>query len=161
VPPNIVKIIRERAKFKKIINEFLIPNSITENIITFNLKNERLINASDDLIGSSFNNDLDFSSELFEIELYFDKQTSELNDNLLRLSNKQYCVDYEFGIIYLYLNNVEINDFGTLTYKISEIETNNKHIISVSDVYLIIAKGYRLILMFVYQNIILFQIILN
>lgn len=140
-PPRVINVIKERASFSDVTNEFLIVseeliNSSNIRIFKINLNNERIIGSSEDVIGSSFNTSVSFSNtNLFSIELYLDLINLTLEDNLNRLDINQYLVNYTDGIIYLAVENDQSYDLGTVNYKKSTIKTSNSHIHSVSQLY--------------------------
>lgn len=139
--PRINEIDRERATFTDVLNEVLIVNSETTNtgtvrIFELLLENNRIIGSTDDVVGSSFNTSVLFSrTDIFGSEWYFDGQTSSVSENIDKLSVGEYTIDYLNGIVYVGVANDQIFDLGTINYKKPTITTNNKHIISVSELY--------------------------
>lgn len=139
-PPNIQDQKGERVSFQFVTNELLI---VLEEIINIQnvrvyrifLQNNRIISASEDAIGASFNSSATFSrTDIFSNELYFDNQLSNSN-NYDRLSNGYYQIDYQNGIIYVGVEHAQNFDLGTINYKRSVISPINSHVISVSEIY--------------------------
>lgn len=140
-PPRILDQNRERVAFADVVNEVLLVNKETQNflgtrIFDILLSNNRIISASEDSIGSSYNSSIMFSrTDIFDSELYFDAQTSTIEENINRLGVGQYQVDYRNGIIYVGVNDSQNLDIGTVNYKKSTISPQNTHVIAVSELY--------------------------
>ena len=140
-PPRISDSIRERVSFTDILNETLIVEDETVNtnstrIFTVKLLEDRIMGATEDAIGSSFDSSATFSrSDIFETELYYDGQTLDLTSNLNKLYIGEYLIDYDNGFVYVGVEANQNFDLGTINYKKSTITTNNPHIISVSKLY--------------------------
>lgn len=141
VPPRILDVTKERASFGVVSNEILVItdeliNNSSVRIFKCQLENYPIMGSSDDVIGSSFNSSIYLSkSDIFEQELYFDGQVLSLDDNLDKLSVGQFVVDYNNGIIYVAVSTSQNNDLGSVNYKKQSIETQNKHIIAVDNIY--------------------------
>lgn len=139
--PQVANVVRERANFTDITNEILLTDlelvsSSNIRIFRIPLANDKIINALEDALGASFNSSATFSRiDLFETEIYFDGQTEIIADNLDRLSEKQYQIDYTNGIIYLAVDAAQSSDLGSVNYKKSSITTINSHILGVSEIY--------------------------
>jgi len=139
--PRIFDITRERATFFDVLNETLLVSSETTNvslvrIFTIELLNDTIISSTEDVIGSSFNTSVQFSrNDIFINELYFDGQTYTVPQNINKLTVGDYLVDYINGIVYVGVSVAQTFDLGTINYKKAAITTENKHIISVSEVY--------------------------
>ena len=139
--PKIIDVKRERVSFSDVVNETLILDQIFINtfgvkVFKINLLNNRIIGATEDLIGSSFNTSVGFSRvDLFDTELYFDGQTSTVSQNINKLGINDYTIDYVNGVIYVGVVNTQNLDLGTVNYKKAAIKTNNRHIITVSELY--------------------------
>ncbi len=140
-PPRILDQNRERVAFADVVNEVLLVNKQVQNflgtrIFYILLSNNRIISASEDSIGSSYNSSIMFSrTDIFDSELYFDTQTSTIEENINRLGVGQYQVDYRNGIIYVGVNDSQNLDIGTVNYKKSIIVPQNSHVIAVSELY--------------------------
>ena len=139
--PHINEVTRERAVFTDVLNEILIVNSETTNtgsvrILQILLENNRIIGSTEDVIGSNFNTSVSFSrTDIFGTEWYFDGQTGTVSSNIDKLSVGEYTIDYENGIVYVGVASSQTFDLGTINYKKATITTNNKHVISVSEIY--------------------------
>lgn len=139
--PRILDQNRERVTFTDVINELLIVNQElvnTANVRVFQilLNNNKLISASEDVIGSSYNSSAVFSrTDIFTTELYFDSQTSTISQNTDRLNPNQYQIDYQNGILYIGVSPDQNFDLGTINYKKSTISPQNSHLITISEIY--------------------------
>lgn len=140
-PPRILISTRERAVFTDVLNEVLIINEVLSNnssviIWQFLLTNNRIINGTEDAIGTSFNTSAQLSrSDIFQTELYYDGQTETLENNIDRLSVGEYLTDYQNGIVYLAVNPSQSADVGTISYKKSVIAPANPHVTGVTEIY--------------------------
>lgn len=141
VAPKTINVIRERASFSNVLNETLIvseelTNASNLKIFKILLENQVIMSASDDCIGSSFNSSAFFSNtDIFQTEIYYDNQILTLEDNLDKLEEGKYCINYDSGIVYIGVSNSQDYNIGTVSYKTNTIETVNKHITEVSEVY--------------------------
>jgi hypothetical protein len=139
--PQINEVNRERVSFDDMIDEVLISSEIITNsslirIFKIDLVNQNIIGVTEDVVGSSFNTSISFSrTDVFSNELYYDGQTYTVQQNIDKLSIGDYVVDYINGIIYVGVSDDKSLDVGTINYKKPVIVTNNKHIISVSELY--------------------------
>lgn len=139
-PPTINKVSYERTEFDKINNENIyltsvLTNTNSDQIIKILLKNSQIVSATDDSIASSINTSLTLSNaDIFINEKYFDKNIDYSNSLNKLLNIGDYCVDYAAGIIYLNCFNIP-SSFGTASYKYNSIKTNNKHVLSVEDIF--------------------------
>jgi hypothetical protein len=140
-PPRMLDITRERASFKDVLNETLILDSESTNLLgtrvfKFLLSNNRIMSSTEDLIGSSYNSSVTFSrADIFETELYYDAQILTVAQNTDRLQEAQYQVDYRNGIIYVGVSSSQIEDVGTVNYKEFVIDPQYPHLVSVSELY--------------------------
>lgn len=140
-PPNVESVEFERVSFENVQNETLIveseiTNSLSTRIFKIILPNQNIISNTEDSIGSSFNSSATFSrNDLFSTELYYDQQTGDQASNMDRLNVGQYSINYVDGIVYIAVDNAQPYDVGTITYKAPKILTDNKHIISVGNIY--------------------------
>jgi len=140
-PPRINEENRERVSFENITNELLFVNTTITNINSLRifkiyLDNNSLIAESEDSYASSFNSSLVLSNEvIFNTELYFDREV-DVSVNIDKLSDVgEFIVDYQNGVIYCAILTTQSYDIGTTSYKINKIVTNNKHLITVNDIY--------------------------
>lgn len=139
--PRILDQNRERVLFTDVINELLIVNQEITNVLGIRifqvlLLNNRIMSASEDTIGSSYNSSATFSrTDIFATELYFDAQTATPVENYDRLTEGQYQVDYRNGIIYVGVTADQNFDLGTVNYKKTTISPQNSHLIAVSELY--------------------------
>lgn len=141
-PPRILNVIRERAKFTDVLNETLIVdksvvNLLGSNIFSILLQNNRIISATEDSIGSSFNSSVLFSrNDIFKREVYHDNTLDNSVYNIQRLATiGDYIIDYQNGHVWVAVSNSQDFDIGTINYKKSSVNSNNLHLISVSDIY--------------------------
>lgn len=141
ISPRILDQTRERASFTDVNNELLISvgessNILSTRVFAINLANNRVMAASEDVIGSSFNSSARFSrTDIFMTELYFDGQTQTVDENIDRLVVGEYMIDYTNGKIYVGVSGAQNYDLGTINYKKSTIAPQFSHVISVSEVY--------------------------
>lgn len=141
VPPRIEQVTRETVSYTSVFNETLLVNLETVNtsgvrIFKLMLNNGNISSSTEDTLGSSFNSTVNFSkNDLFATELYYDGQTGTLSQNLDRLSEGKYLVDYVNGIVYIGVSNAQDYDLGTVNYKHGIIQPKNPHVTSVSDLY--------------------------
>jgi hypothetical protein len=141
VPPRIFDADREATSFKRINNELLIIDGEFTNVggirvLRFLLSNNRISDASEDALGSSFNSSVTFSrSDIFGTELYFDGQVITLAQNTDRLEVGQFQIDYENGILYVGVANNQAADVGTINYNTMVVAPANSHVISVNEIY--------------------------
>lgn len=139
IPPRVKKIIQENVNFSSSNNETLFVseeyvNMFSTIIFKIQLQCFPIIGSSEDCIGSLFNSSVKFTDKnIFKKELYFDKQES-IENNLNRLSVGQYLIDYEKSIIYVAVNSTSY-DIGSISYLYGKIETHNKHIIAVDNLF--------------------------
>lgn len=141
-PPKIEEFRSERISFEDINNEVLFTRNVIDTAsptlkvfkITFN--NNNIIAQSQDCIGASFNTSVSFSNQqIFETQLYYDPTISELA-NLIKLDAAgKYLVDHANGIAYVAVNDGQVSDIGTVSYKRSYVIVSHPHITSVEDIY--------------------------
>lgn len=138
--PNIVSQLGERVSFIDIINELLIVNIEIVNILSikvfsFEFQNNRIVSASEDVLGASFNSSVSFSrSDIFVHELFYDNYNN-VNFNINRLLVGQYQIDYLNGLLYVGVSSIQNYDLGTVNYKKYTISPQHSHVISVSEIY--------------------------
>ena len=141
IPPSILDAERERVSFLGVSNETLLissenTNTLGTRVLTIVLLNNRIISASEDVIGASYNSSAEFSrATIFAQELFFDGQILSATANTDRLTVGQYQIDYQTGIIYVGVTAGQGQDLGTVNYKSNTISPQNPHIISVSELY--------------------------
>ena len=139
-PPRILQEIGENATFKNIINELLginttIKNSDNVRIFIIYLANNTIIALTQDCIGSSINSSLSFTNgNVFITEIWYNKEL-DIPTNINRLSIGEYTVDYENGIVYVAVSNIQNNDIGTASYKMDSIAPDFPNIVSVDNIY--------------------------
>lgn len=139
--PRIIDASRERVSFTNIDNELILVGNEFTNILgtkvyQCSLENNRIISATEDAIGSSFNSSVSFSrNDLFTMELYFDGQILSVTENTDRLNIGQYQIDYSNGVVYVGVSADQNFDLGTINYKSPFISPQNSHVLSVSEVY--------------------------
>jgi hypothetical protein len=141
VPPRIFDAERERVSFQLVSNEILLigserTNTLGTRVLTVTLANNRIMSATEDVIGSSYNSSADFSrTTIFAEELFFDGQILSAEANTDRLTVGQYQIDYRNGIVYVGVAADQGQDLGTVNYRSSVIVPRNSHLISVSELY--------------------------
>jgi hypothetical protein len=138
-PPDIPTQTEERAAFQQILNETLFINQTINNgqtIFQIDLQNNNIISATEDCIGSSVNTSLVPSmSSVFQREVYFDADDTQVN-NLVRLTAVgQYMVDYVDGVIYVAVTTDQSQDIGTVSYRGPEIIPQFPHVIAPLNIY--------------------------
>lgn len=137
-PPNLNELKNETVSFKQINNEILYkdPNA-SGTIYKLVLNNQNIASQSEDCLGSSFNSSIKFSDGyLFKREIYYNSEADYAQSTNRLLVTGDYCVDYLNGFVYVKVIANQDENLGVVSYKIaSVISTNNKHIISVDDVY--------------------------
>ncbi|HLG27196.1 MAG TPA: hypothetical protein VI423_05370, partial [Paenisporosarcina sp.] len=139
--PRIFDQKRERATFTDVANELLIVNQEFINtpgtrVFKVLLENNRIMSASEDAIGASYNSSVALSrTDIFSTELYYDGQTLTEDQNTDRLMVGDYQIDYQNGIVYVGVSSAQNFDLGTINYKKSTIAPQNSHVISVSEIY--------------------------
>ncbi len=140
-PPRILEQKKERASFTNVFNETLLLNNEFTNglgtrVFVLLLSNNRIISASEDVIGSSFNSSATFSrTDIFINELYYDGQLLTETENTNRLIVGTYQINYDDGIVYVGVDGAQNLDVGTINYKKSTISPENSHLVSVSEIY--------------------------
>lgn len=141
IPPKIRDIKRERAEFTTVFNETLIvdsefSNTLATRVFKILLSNNRIISATDDVLGASFNSSATFSrNDIFQTELYFDGQILDVDTNTDRLNEGQYQIDYVNGVVYVGVATDQTLDLGSVNYKKPTINPTNPHVLSVSELY--------------------------
>jgi hypothetical protein len=141
ISPQVNTIIKERAEFSKVENELLLVNEELTNlssvkIFKINLQNNKIISSTEDSIGSSFNSSVFFSrTDIFSTELYYDYVSLTEGSNINKLSVGQYLINYQDGIVYVGVDNNQVYDVGTISYKKPYIKTQFSHIIAVNNLY--------------------------
>lgn len=140
-PPRIDNQLAERVTFNTITNELLFVNTSFNNtnslkIFKIYLNNNSIISSTEDGIASSFNTSLSFSDgNIFTKEKWYNRVgTFDQSTNNLEVIG-EYTVDYENGIVYLAVSNVQDFNIGTVTYKKDEIVPQFPNLISVEDLY--------------------------
>ena len=137
--PRIIAEVGERATFALQTNELLFVNSTltsTNRIFKLFLDNNTIVAGTEDTIGSSFNSSVVFSNgNVFVSEIWFDAGLSE-TANIARLTAVgDYMIDYTNGVVYVAVSSTQNQSIGTVSYRYSEIITQNTHIVSVDDLY--------------------------
>jgi len=140
-PPRIISQVGEQVSFYLQTNELLFINTTltnTNNIRAFKIffDNNTIVAGTEDTIGSSINSSVVFSNgNVFVNEIWWDAGLSETS-NISRLTIVgEYMIDYANGVAYVAVSNTQQASIGTVSYRYSEIDPNNSHIISVDDLY--------------------------
>lgn len=141
IPPRILDVTKERATFAVVNNEILLisdefVNALSVRVLKCTLENDKIISASEDALGSSFNTSASFSkTNLFGTEVYFDGQILSEIDNINRLIVGQYAIDYRHGVVYVGVSNGQDDDLGSINYKKTAIVTQNDQLIAIENLY--------------------------
>lgn len=141
IPPKVSDKIFEKTNFENIVNELLVVNNTYINgssikIYEIYLSNSNIIAQTEDCIGSSINSSVYFSNQDIFVNNKFYERTVSSQLNYDRLVNiGEYCIDYVNGIVYCAVSNTLQSDLGTVSYKKENIIPENKHLISVNDIY--------------------------
>lgn len=124
----------------------------------FDLPHSRILNKTEDSVGSFFNSSLQLDPALFKAEKFFEpiqnsyeltlsssgsqsyvissENKGTLNKNLSRLrSYGDYVVDYQNGVIYCAVDAESISDSGDISYSNSSSITNFNNPISIVSAY--------------------------
>jgi hypothetical protein len=139
-PPRIVQQTGENATFNAATNELLginttSTNSLGTRIFTIFLANNTIIDSSQDSIASSINTSLVFTDgNVFVTELWYNQELG-VGANVDRLLVGQYTVDYVNGVVYVGVSAHQLDDIGTATYKMNDIEPDFENVISVDNIY--------------------------
>lgn len=141
-PPRILNIVRERAKFEDVLNSIIIVDKPVVNLsgmrlFSIILQDNRIMAATEDSIGSSFNTSVSFSrNDIFKNEVYFDSTLDNSVYNLQRLTViGDYIIDYRDGLLWVAVSIDQDLDIGTINYKKSVVNSSNIHLISVNNLY--------------------------
>lgn len=139
--PRILTTTGERAVFDLVTNELLFVYTIVTNannlrVFKLFLDNNTLVAGTEDTIGSSINSSVNFSNgNVFIIERWFDA-TFEEQANVDRLNHVgDYMIDYLNGVVWVAVSNTQQQSIGTISYRRSQIDPLNPHVISVNDLY--------------------------
>lgn len=139
IPPNFNAIFAERASFSQVSGEILFKTRSTTNahgakVVTFNLRNSKIIAKSEDSIGSAINSSVYFSNtSVFKKEKWFDAYAANNIDAIKNVG--EYTIDYENGAVHVVVDPLNEPDFGTVSYKKPYIKTQKQHITNVNDIY--------------------------
>jgi len=139
-PPRTLNVLREAVTYESVIQSQLVITATSSetlfDIFTIELTDSDIMSSIGGFLGANFNTSLIFSEQdLFVNELYYSPDKT-ISENLQRLLNVgDYIVDYESGIVYLAVVAGQSTDIGDATYKRNNIQTRNRHIIRVDDIY--------------------------
>ena len=141
-PPALIGVSREAVQFESVSQaQIVVTDTIniigqTFDVFKVELPNDRIVSATGDSIGASFNTSLSFSDQdVFARELYYDPGDS-VSDNLLRLQQDgDYMVDYDGGIAYVAVPAFYGTDIGDASYKRAAAYAGHAHVTSVSNIY--------------------------
>lgn len=127
--PNVSTVKNERVDFTSINEVLIVSDSLNYTNTTFKifLSNVNIVSQTQNGIGYSINTSVSFSNtNIFKKERFFvDINTS------LSLNVGEYCIDYNNGIVYVAVDNVQNYNIGNIDYRYSYIQTTNKHITNV------------------------------
>lgn len=138
--PSIIDSTGERASFQNVLNQVLFVSESAASgsnfIFKILLDNNNIIASTEDSIGSSVNTSVYFSNtNIFIKEIYFDAALAD-NTNNVRLYNiGDYQIDYKNGIVWCLVSADQDFSIGSISYKRGYIDPNNKHVITVDDIY--------------------------
>lgn len=139
--PRIISGTGERATFDQVVNELLFVNTTLINgyslrVYKIFLQNNSLMAATEDTIGSSINSSVMFANGLvFVSERWFNTSSNESSNISLLSEIGQYMIDYTNGVVYVAVSNTQDQNIGTVTYRRSQIDPVNPHVVSVEDLY--------------------------
>lgn len=142
-PPKQVEVAREKISFLTTSRETLLvsdelSNIYNKRIFKINLSNNGILDKNGHFMGSNFNSSITFSNEtLFMNEFFYEDivyNSVSINLNKLTLVG-DFVIDYENGIIYVVVSSSQDLNIGDVTYKCKIVETRNKHILGVYDIY--------------------------
>lgn len=141
IAPKLQNQIFERVSFENVNNELLTQNNYYTNfyslkVLEIYLSNNNIIAATEDCVGSSINTSVYFTNtEIFAKEKFYERYLTP-EDNYNKLSQiGEYCIDYVNGVVYCAVSMSQGAELGFISYKKDNIITDNKHIISVNDIY--------------------------
>lgn len=142
-PPRQRDISRERAAFVRVPQEVLLVADELENttglrIFKIELENRGITDNQGRFIGANFDTSVLFSnSDIFVSEKFYeDRLFDDLDANLDRLDAVgEYLIDYNNGVIYVAVASDQSTDIGDITYQHRSIQTKNRHILSVYNIY--------------------------
>lgn len=131
-PPNVKSVTNELLQFSS-ISEELIVNDIVTNVNSIKvaictLSNKNIISKTLNSIASYVNTTFVPSSDLLSQELCY------LNNYNNITEPKQYVIDYVNGLVYVGISS-DLKTLGYAAYFYLEAITQNKHIVSVDDLY--------------------------
>jgi len=139
-PPLFVNITNERVRFNQISGESLIKNdeftnTLNKKIFKLNLGTS-IISGTDDCIGSKINTSVSFTDKnVFQFEKYYNTTLNDTqNVNALDAVGK-YTINYSTGTIWVAVNDNQVDDIGDISYRSTDIVTNQSHIVGVNKVY--------------------------
>ena len=136
-------ITRERVSFIRIPQEILLVsdellNDANIRIFKIELENSGIVDSQGLFIGANFDTSIILSDTIvFARERFYEDQLfDDISANLNRLSQiSEYLVDYVNGVIYVAVSSIQDTDIGDISYKYNNIQTRNKHILGVNDIY--------------------------
>jgi len=136
-------ITRERALFERVPQEILLvsdefENSLGLRVLKVDLENNGITDAQGTYIGANFDSSVVFSdTDLFVREFFYeDRLFQNVDTNICRLEGiGDYIIDYTNGIVYVAVSSAQGTDLGDIIYRHKQIETLNKHILGVNDIY--------------------------
>lgn len=141
--PRQQSITRERVKFFRMPQETLLVSDELNNapnlrIFKIDLSNEGLTDSSGKRVGANFNTSVSFSDEdIFLREFFYeDRLFISVTTNIDRLTVVgDYSIDYSNGVVYVAVSDTQSTDIGSISYECKKIETANKHILDVNNIY--------------------------
>lgn len=141
--PRQLDVTRERSSFVRVPQEVLLisdelTNSPNLRIFKIELANNSISDSHARYIGANFDTSIIFSdTELFLREFFYENRLfQDVSANLDRLLQVgDYIVDYTNGIVYITVSSSQGTDLGDISYQHAKIETTNKHILWVNDIY--------------------------
>jgi len=140
-PPNVQSAEFERSVFEFQASEQLIFNSELTNVpgtrvFRIDLLNDKIMSASEDVIGSSYNTSVVLSrNDIFGNELFYEGQVIGELANINKLSVGDYLIDYRNGNVFVGVTPAQDFSLGTITYRKPVIEPKNPHVLAVSEIF--------------------------
>lgn len=141
--PRQKDVTREKASFTRVPQETLLvsdelTNSSSLKVFKIALANSGITGSRGRFIGANFNTSVLFSdTDIFIREFYYeDRLFTSVTTNINRLTVVgDYSIDYNNGIVYVAVSSTQSTDLGDISYECNKIETKNKHILDVNNIY--------------------------
>jgi hypothetical protein len=141
--PTQEDIVREKTSFSLADQETLyvsdeLTNTYDLLVFVIELANSGLGDSKQRFIGANFDSSVVFSnSDIFQEERFYeDELFTSVTTNINRFTTiGDYSIDYTNGIVYVAVEDDQGSDLGRISYRYSDIQTKNDHILKVDNVY--------------------------